>query len=588
MRGWPLTRKILLAVSISISLLVGSTSWLALRFAVNTTSRGLEGEVTASLRAYETLWRARENMLASVSSLMSNMPEVRASFRTGDQATIRDTASEVWAKVSQEEAIFLVSDPAGLVIASLGGGPAPPLADVIQSATPRFPQQSKGFLTHAGRLWQIVVTPVYINAQQGSALLNVLLTGYPVNANLAASLRQNTGSDFVFSSGGQPIASTLDAAKTAQLNQTPTPGLDPFLVRTEGTSFGLLAAPLLDVAGKPIGELRIVRSFEAAQERLDELQRWMLGLWTFAVLLGLGLSYGLTRKIVDPIERLDKAAVEVARQNYDTRLVVDRGDELGRLAQSFNTMCVSLQDARRELIRQERLATIGQFATSIVHDLRNPLAAIYGGSEMLVDTGLNESQSKRIARNIYQASRSIQSLLQDLSNISRGKLSPLERCSLAELVCASTERLLSSIDTHSIVIQIEVDLATTVSVERARLERVFFNLISNAAEAVSGSGTIRIQSEETATTVILRISDNGPGIAAELKSQLFEPFATAGKRNGMGLGLALSRQTIRSHGGDLWSEPVPRGASFCVRLPLVGEAPQSVTQAPGFHNTFTS
>jgi signal transduction histidine kinase len=565
-------------------LLVGATSWLALRFAVNTTSRGLEGEVTASLRAYETLWRARENMLASVSSLMSNMPEVRASFRTGDQATIRDTASEVWAKVSQEEAIFLVADPAGAVIASLGGGPAPPLAEVIRAASPRFPQQSKGFLTHAGRLWQIVVTPVYVDAQQGSALLNILLTGYPVNENLAKSLRQNTGSDFVFSTAGQPIASTLDPVKTAQLNQTPNPGLDPVLVRTQGAGFGLLAAPLLDIAGKSIGELRIVRSFDAAQERLDELQRGMLGLWTVAVLLGLGLSYALTRKIVDPIERLDKAAAEVARQNYDTRLVIDRGDELGRLAQSFNTMCVSLQQARGELIRQERLATIGQFATSIVHDLRNPLAAIYGGSEMLVDTGLNESQSRRIARNIYQASLSIQSLLQDLSNISSGKLSPLEPCSLAEVICASAERLVSSIDSQAISIHIDVDLTSMILVERARMERVFFNLIANAVEAMSGSGSIRIRSEETATTVILRITDNGPGIAAELKSQLFEPFATAGKRNGMGLGLALSRQTVRSHGGDLWSEPVTQGASFCVRLPLAGAA----TKAPEFHNTFTS
>lgn len=584
MRGWPLTRQILMAVSISISLLIGATSWLALRFAIDTTSRGLEGEVTASLRAYETLWRARENMLASVSSLMSNMPEVRASFRTGDQATIRDTASEVWAKVSQEEAIFLVADAAGAVIASLGGGPAPPLAEVMRSAAPRFPQQSKGFLTHDGRLWQIVVTPVYVDAQQGSALLNILLTGYPVNTGLAKSLRQNTGSDFVFSIAGQPIASTLDPAKTAELNQTPNPGIDPVLVRTQGAGFGLLAAPLLDIAGKSIGELRIIRSFDAAQERLDELQRSMLGLWTVAVLLGLGLSYALTRKIVDPIERLDKAAAEVARQNYDTRLVVDRGDELGRLAQSFNTMCVSLQEARGELIRQERLATIGQFATSIVHDLRNPLAAIYGGSEMLVDTGLNESQSRRIARNIYQASLSIQSLLQDLSNISSGKLSPLERCSLAEVVCASAERLLSSIDTQFISFHIDVDLSSTVSVERARMERVFFNLIANAVEAMCGSGSIRIRSEETATTVTLSITDNGPGIAAKLKSQLFEPFATAGKRNGMGLGLALSRQTVRSHGGDLWSETVSEGASFCVRLPLAGAG----TKANEFQNTLST
>ena len=419
MRGWPLMWKILLAVSLSISLMVGATSWLALRFAVSTTSQGLEDEVRASLRAYETLWHARENMLASVSLLMSNMPDVRAAFRTGDQATIRDTAADLWAKVSQEEAIFLVADPSGTVIASLGGagggnlGTAQPLAGVIQSLRSRFPSQGKGFISHGGRLWQIVVTPVYVDAQNGSALLTVLLAGYPVNASLALSLRQSTGSHFIFTAEGREIASTLEDAKTTQLREAALPGVEPAFVQVGGARFGLLATNLMDVFGKPIGELRIVRSFGSAQERIDELRRLLLGMLFLAVLVGLGLSYGLTRRIVEPIERLDQAAAEVARQNYDARLVVDRGDELGRLAQTFNTMCVSLQEARNDLIRQERLATIGQFASSIVHDLRNPLAAIYGGAEMLVDAGLTQSQSQRVARNMHQASRNIQDLLQD-------------------------------------------------------------------------------------------------------------------------------------------------------------------------------
>src|SRR5205085_10047486 len=155
-------------------------------------------------------------------------------------------------------------------------------------------------------------------------------------------------------------------------------------------------------------------------------------MWLGAVLAGLGLTYLLARKIVEPVQKLDRAASEVARQNYDSRVRVDSQDELGRLAETFNNMCGSIQSAREELIRQERISTIGRLSASIVHDLRNPLAAIYGGAEMLVDRELPPGHVKRLATNIYQASRRIQELLQDLLNVSRGKGRPAELCRLRE------------------------------------------------------------------------------------------------------------------------------------------------------------
>ncbi len=78
------------------------------------------------------------------------------------------------------------------------------------------------------------------------------------------------------------------------------------------------------------------------------------------------------------------------------------------LGATFNSMCASVQSARQELIRQERISTIGRMASSIVHDLRNQLASIYGGAEMMVDTDLSQAQVKRVAANIYKSSRRIQ------------------------------------------------------------------------------------------------------------------------------------------------------------------------------------
>ena len=113
--------KALIVTSLAITVLFGVTGWLVQRYAVHTTSQGLEEEVRASLRAYESLWRSRADMLASVSLVISNMSDVRAAFSTRDQATIRDTAGEFWAKISHDDAIFLVTDPQGTLVASLGG-----------------------------------------------------------------------------------------------------------------------------------------------------------------------------------------------------------------------------------------------------------------------------------------------------------------------------------------------------------------------------------------------------------------------------------------------------------------------------------
>ncbi len=111
---------------------------------------------------------------------------------------------------------------------------------------------------------------------------------------------------------------------------------------------------------------------------------------------------------------------------------------------------------------------------------------------------------------------------------------------------------------------------TTMS--RARMVRVFVNLITNAVEAMPGGGAIRIDVREACNFLLVEVEDSGPGIPPEIRERLFEPFVTAGKEQGLGLGLAFCRQTILDHGGEIWSEPAA-GARFMIRLPLEG-APQ--------------
>jgi len=282
------------------------------------------------------------------------------------------------------------------------------------------------------------------------------------------------------------------------------------------------------------------------------------------------VTYLVARKLMHPVAELDRAAAEISRQNFDYELKINSQDELGRLAETFQSMCESIRQAREELIRQERITTIGQLSTSIVHDLRNPLAAIYAGAEMLVDSDLPEEQTRRLARNIYRASRGIQDMLQQLLDVSRGRSSGGEMCSLSEVITAAWDGIAPSNDSLGIELVADVPAELECRMERARMERVFSNLFENAIEAMRSSGRISVRSTVESGSIVIRVEDTGPGISPSVRRRLFQPFVTAGKKNGLGLGLALSRQTLLDHGGEMWADGDGPGACFYLRLPLEG------------------
>jgi signal transduction histidine kinase len=575
-----LLTKIMLSTSVAITLLFAMAGQIVLRNVTKSMSDSLEAEVQGSFHAYASLWEARTELLNSVSRLMASMSDVRRAFGTRDQATIRDSASELWARISMSAGIFLVTDPRGKVIASLGGVTSPSLRkdlDLVQSAEARFPQQSSGFFLESGELYHLSVTPVYVDPGGGQDLISVLVAGERVDALVAQRLKAATHSEFLFLAPSGVIASTLNPRATAAVVADLAVKSDSQKVSDGVVEYARFETPLTDIMGRPVGKICILRSFEGAQRRIASLYTNIILLWLCAMTVGFVLTYWLARRIVEPVEQLDRAAAEVTRQNYAIEVPVRGEDELGRLARTFNTMCASIRQAREELIRQERISTIGRLSGSIVHDLRNPLAAIYGGAEMLVDADLPPANVKRLAGNIYRASRRMQELLQDLLNVSRGKSSAPEMCRLREVAAAACEELAPAAEHQGVTLSVEIPMEIEAPLERSRVERVFANLIGNALEAMAGSGEVRITAEIEEACALVHVEDTGPGIAPEIRAQLFQPFVSAGKRNGLGLGLALSRQTVLDHGGDMWVESAAgRGARFSFRLPGA-----HVTESPG-------
>jgi signal transduction histidine kinase len=564
----PLLWRIFLSTSLVTTLLFALIGYLAHTHALRSTEATLDEELRSSLRAYDALWRSRNEYLASISQLISGLPDVRAAFSTGDRATIRDTAAEVWSRISRSDAVFLVTDPEGNVIASLSG-PAlhtPEQVAGVKIAAKQFPKQGGGVQFIGDRLFHVAITPVYVHAGGGAGLINVLVAGFPVDDALAESLKASTGgSDVVFLAEGQVVAATMPRDVAFNLGATGRSGR----VRQGPETYGVLSTELTDVSGKPAGELRIVRSFTAAARSISDLRFQIAAVWAVAILLALALTFVLARRLLQPIRELDAAAKEVSKGNYDSHIPVKGDDETARVARTFNAMCESIRQSRDELIRQERINTLGRIASSIVHDLRNPLAAIYGGAEMLVDIdNLPASHTKRLSQNIYRASRQVLMLLDDLMALVRGKSPVIEICRMSEIVEDAWSAVASQAEAANVGFQVSGEAALDAPMERARIERVFTNLFANAIQAMPDGGAISVEVAKEHGSAIVTVRDTGPGIPVAIRSKLFQPFTSAGKSNGSGLGLALSRQTVLAHGGDLWLEDGALGACFRLKLPL--------------------
>jgi signal transduction histidine kinase len=215
----------------------------------------------------------------------------------------------------------------------------------------------------------------------------------------------------------------------------------------------------------------------------------------------------------------------------------------------------------------EQQSTTGWLSTAIVHDLRNPLATVFAGAEMLMQLDATSTQAKRLAANIHRAAGRLRELLADLAGASCGQRSTPEVCKISDVIHAASEAALPAVDTHSVQILHDVPADLEITLERSRMKRVFINLITNALEAMPHGGKIRIGAKKHDNCVLIEVEDTGPGIPYGIRDRLFEPFVTAGKAHGLGLGLALSRQTLLDHGGDLWTEPA-RGARFVMCLPV--------------------
>jgi signal transduction histidine kinase len=241
-------------------------------------------------------------------------------------------------------------------------------------------------------------------------------------------------------------------------------------------------------------------------------------------------------------------------------------------------LCIMLETYREDLVAKnrnaERLATIGQFAASIGHEMRNPLGVIESSLFLLRQhLGPEASAAPGVAKHLDRIGAEItraNKTIHDVLDLAQNRPPRRHRTEVRGL-CESAAHLSSLPASIQVTIVTEpADLA--VDVDPDQLRQVLVNLFTNSAQAMPRGGRIDVAGEVLSTSAArLRVSDDGPGIPVEVRHRVFEALYTT-KAKGSGLGLALCRRILEAHGGSIDLDPTERGANFVLVIPSTANA----------------
>jgi len=233
------------------------------------------------------------------------------------------------------------------------------------------------------------------------------------------------------------------------------------------------------------------------------------------------------------------------------------------------------QQYLREMLQTERLAIVGRFARSIVHDLKNPLNIIGLTAEMAGMDRATPEMRQQVSIRIRKQVERISDLINEILDFTQGSQSDfvLAPSNYGAFVRHLMDELGPETALKSVTLGLEnPPPAVELFIHPKRLRRVFYNLVHNATDAMPGGGKIILRFQATETEVITEIEDGGGGIAPEIAGQLFEVFATHGKAHGTGLGLSICKRIIEDHQGWISARNKPgRGAVFSFGLPRRGQ-----------------
>jgi signal transduction histidine kinase len=286
----------------------------------------------------------------------------------------------------------------------------------------------------------------------------------------------------------------------------------------------------------------------------------------YCAVVGAAATRPVAEGVIEDIAAVCGGLDAVASGRRDLDLDIARGGELGELARAAGAMAAELgaqEEARRRLVG------------AVSHDLRTPITSLRllgdGLREQVIPPGERDATLDRMAVHLRALSRLIDDLF-ELSRLESGEVTwSMQQVELPMLVDEAIDAMRPTAAAKGIAVRAHLASGLApVTADPERLQRVLFNLIQNAIRHTPADGSVTVLAERCSDRLEVEVADTGPGVAAEERDRIFEPFQRgsghAGDDDGAGLGLAISRAIVEAHGGHIWVEP--GGAGTRVRFSL--------------------
>jgi two-component system NtrC family sensor kinase len=341
-----------------------------------------------------------------------------------------------------------------------------------------------------------------------------------------------------------------------------------------------------------LGVLDVCVSMAGTEKRIAGNSRFLfVSTLTTVVLVVLAISLSLWILVNRPVNRLVRTMAKAEKGNLKARAEIRRKDEFGHLAQSLNSMLQQLDESGQELkryhaeqmIRADRLATLGELAAGIAHEIKNPLAGIAGATQVLAREFADDDPRKPVTQEILKLIERLDTTIKDLLNFARPSVPEIAVTDLEDLLSKTLFLIERMPERKKQGVEIVVDSDPEmpgVPVDPDQLRQVFLNIGVNAIQAMPEGGTLTVSLRSEADQelreihpaedfVMVSFADSGQGIEEDKLRSIFTPFFTT-KTQGTGLGLPITMRIIEQHGGRITVEStVGKGTVFRIYLPKV-------------------
>jgi signal transduction histidine kinase len=573
MKHWRM-RTTLMVSLLGASLGLTATCLLIIRVSVQQEIRkGLNSDLNHSLSTFHNISYQRNQMLSREAALLADLPSLKALMATQDAHTIQDGSQEFWTISGSD--IFALASQTGKLFTYSNRGPA--LDDALVTRGLRacmVDADDPCLISFGSSLYVLSIQPLYFGPPANGSQLGYVIIGYAIDHQVAQQVSEASAADVAFMVDGNISATTLSVARWTDLRSQSQAlnamSATPHKIQLDQEAY-MAEAASLPASGQGKVQLVVLKSYDRASEYLRRVNRWVIALGLSALLIGLLMATAISRTVTRPLETLVAGARALGQGDFNYRLSIDGAVEVRELAQAFDRMRGELKSTHQELIKSDRLATIGRMASSVSHDLRHHLSAIYANAEfMSLAQTANEDRTELLLE-IREAVQGMTDLIESLLLFSQtGQVLHLLYESVGQLV----ERTIHSVRQHPECRDVEIFATDLESVDAwvdgKKLGRAVYNLLLNACQAArlgTGLPTVVVSLSEDEEKIRISISDSGRGVPGSIRQTLFQPFVSAGKESGVGLGLTLAQHVAQEHGGEVrLEESAPGKTVFSILL----------------------